>query len=345
MARPDAMGASGFRGPAIVEGPATLTVRSGSVNVLGAEVGEGGTVTVPAGRALPVIIDGDVHVTPPGAAVVPIADSFFEALEQAASAVRGKSRVAVLGPTDSGKSTLAFYLINVGVADGLLSTDVGQNEVYCPAFEASAAVVRRPAIPGLHGPLRVLGSCFVGDFTPRGLVGAYVGCARSLAAGLGSYVADTDGWVEGEGLNAKVDLVRALRPDVVVAVALGGDAVRRLQEATGVDVVPLPRLVGREKSRSERRLHRERLISACMSGARRRVLRDVPVVALGRGGPSQGSLAAASYGGNDFFSVVERIDEARGYVTLITKYEGPVSEVKVGRARIDLKSYAGLIAG
>ncbi|WP_083774112.1 Clp1/GlmU family protein [Acidilobus saccharovorans] len=323
-----------------VRGPSIIAVNDGDIRVLGAQVPPGSSLTVPVGRAVIVEGNGDLSVN---GQLEPCDGESLKAIEGVVEEVRGARRIILVGPSDSGKSTLAAYLYNSGAVNSVISTDVGQNEVYCPGFEA-LSMPRRPFLPGSPQD-QPLSACLVGDFTPRGLEGRYMSCAIRLSRLSGSFVIDTDGWVSQEGVELKAALSLAVNADAVVAIGLDSDAVVALRHEKAGPLVAVPRLAPASKSVPERRANRDRLIASCIMRSKRRTLRLEGLAMEGRGPGEdwQGLLVGLEGPGSDYFGVVERGPSRSGAITVISEYLGDVTAVKLGRARVDLGAFSGLI--
>lgn len=265
---------SRFSGSYLAVGPSSFRVVDGVVEVLGYPLGVGGSFVVPVGRSVPVRVDGVLDVFPGGGALKPLGSGEYEGLDGLALEISRYGRVVFVGPVDSGKSTMAFWVSNKVLLRGLrawyLTVDVGQNEVFCPGFEAVAAL-EPPGIPGFSGSFSLVEPCFIGSFTPSDSLDKYLGCASRLSrVAEGPLVVDTDGWVTPpKGLESKAMLADAVGADLIVTIGLGEGEVRVLKE-TSIEVLSLPRLVKGSKSLEERRLHRERLLAQKLSGSKPR---------------------------------------------------------------------------
>lgn len=272
----------------IVSGPARVRVSGGLVEVLGHAIYSGEFV-VPLGRSIPVkAVEAEVEVTPSPDRLSPGDPGVYEALSRVAREVSSlEPPVLLVGPSDSGKSTLAAMAAVIASSGGrasLLTVDVGQNEVYAPGF-AALAEVRPPFIPGwVRGsePSR----CFVGSFTPSRRLSNYLGCAAKLASrAKGFLVVDTDGWVTPwDGVYSKAALATAVGASSIVHLGLGESESRALEallpEARHVRV--RQRLAPARKTRGDRRAHRERLVTARLVNAKSRGIRvdSTPVIGL-----------------------------------------------------------------
>jgi polynucleotide 5'-hydroxyl-kinase GRC3/NOL9 len=325
-----------LEGCAEVRGPASLRA-SGDVEVLGYRPRGEVSLVVPVGRSVIVCGSGEVEVS--GGAAQAYDPASLRRLQQVAESLRGARRAVLIGPTDSGKSTLAAYLYNTGAFEGLLSVDVGQNELYCPGF-AAAASPARPFMPGMT--VGEAEACLVGDFTPRGLEARYLYCSARLSKRYGRLVVDTDGWVHGEGLELKAALAAQLDA-TGVAIGLEGGQLRALKQYVS-DLIVVDRLAPYAKSQAERRANRDRLIASCLSRASRRLVSlDLVMGRLPEGGP-EGLLTSAYGEGRDHFAVIERLSERSGLVSVLTGFMGQIEALRLGRVRIDLRSFQGLLS-
>ena len=266
-----------LEGGVLLVGPGRLVVERGEFEVLGYVLGEGGELVVPAGRRVPGLARGRVVVEHSLAGVEPLPVEWYERVSRVAREVAGAGRAVIVGPTDSGKSTLAAWAANLS-GSPLLTVDVGQNEVFCPGF---ASLSRDPPhVPGwARGGVE---SCFVGSFTPRGVESRYLGCASRLSRGGGGLVVDTDGWIMGwEALYSKAALASVVGADLVVAVGLEERWARFIAESSGTRLLLVDRLVSGGKAWEERRLHRERLVARALQGAVERTYRAGDTVIAG----------------------------------------------------------------
>ncbi|MEM0366578.1 MAG: Clp1/GlmU family protein [Acidilobaceae archaeon] len=265
------------RGYYIVDGPSTIIVEDGTIDILGYRVVKGATLTVPYGRRIPVKIDGIVSVRPSYLNLKPANPQSYDIIDTIASKIIGFNRVVIVGPTDSGKSTLSLWALNKALSRGIskayyLTVDIGQNEVYCPGFE-SLALINPPAIPGYTGSFRDIKLCFVGSFTPRESLDKYLECASELASKAdGMLIVDTDGWIKDEGLRSKAILASTIKADIIIALGLSTEEVRLLKETSNIDTLSFPKLVKSEKSVEERKIHRERLIAQKLIGSKPRLV-------------------------------------------------------------------------
>ncbi|KAH7532604.1 protein CLP1 homolog isoform X1 [Ziziphus jujuba] len=188
-------------------------------------------------------------------------------------------RVIVVGPTDSGKSTLSRMLLSWAAKQGWKPTfvdlDIGQGSITIPGCIA-ATPIEMPIDPVEGIPLEIPLVYFYGHTTPSNNVDLYkvlvkelsqmlerqfAGNAESRAAGM---VINTMGWIEGVGYELLLHAIDTFNANVVLVLgqeklwSMLKDVLRNKQP--NVDVVKLQRSGGvvsrnakfRQKARSHR---------------------------------------------------------------------------------------------
>ena len=252
-----------------VRGPGLVEPLEGTVEALGASIAE--RLLVPAGRTLLVRVDGRARLR--GSSVELGSGEEYDRLDSLAREAARRGRVFLVGPSDAGKSTLTAWIANRMGSGRILTLDVGQNELFAPGF-AAAARIEPPVVPGVSQPVQTVEPCFVGVFSPARDITRYLYCAMKLSRDSGGLVVDTDGWVEvWDGLRSKAAAALATGARLILAVGLGRLRAWMLEDYTGIEVVSVERLARASKSGEERRLHRDRLLSQRLAGARERPVR------------------------------------------------------------------------
>lgn len=219
----------------MVKGPAIVVV-DGECQVLGSDV-SGRTVKVRPGKVLPfeplkgcklrvkLGRGGRIWRAQPGEAGV----SMWRDVARHITAVRSKNNndrkivvvVMLVGDSDTGKSTLATYLANVALGHGIMPCvidgDIGQGDLAPPAGIGAAL---------LSGPLTDLRDAratwyeFIGNTSPAGFEHVIARKLRSTLERtmlLGDIcIVNTDGYTRGEGVQYKLMLAEAIKPDIIV---------------------------------------------------------------------------------------------------------------------------------
>lgn len=251
----------------LVDGPATVQVVNGMVNVMGAIFAEGSAIKIRRFRRTPfyaeqseaeLTVDGEKYRVVEGST---IPGSWIQCAEKTMG--DEAMLIAVVGESDSGKTSLAVFLANyylnfhgeVGIVDG----DPGQNDLGIPGT-VSAGVVNK----GLSDLSQVRPEIieFVGLTAPEAgvedLNEAITKTVRKLKEkGLGKIVLNTDGWVDSKGLRHKAELIRRVKPSFIVSLLEGEQASTFVRELD-----PSMKMIQVEKSpyvKRRSRIHRRLL--------------------------------------------------------------------------------------
>lgn len=178
-------------------------------------------------------------------------------------------RIMLVGATDTGKSTLATYISNVAVAEGLavgiVDSDIGQGDIAPPACIGSC-MVREQVLD-----LRDLDAdeyYFIGRITPAGvedhIIRGVIHLINTLNATPDMVIVNTDGYVGQQGLRYKSRIAEVIDADLVVM--LGDiDASRDIFKAMVVRVDASSSI---QKSRDERIARRIEQYRRFLAGSR-----------------------------------------------------------------------------
>ena len=239
----------------LVKGPARVRCE-GSVAVLGMNVD--GEVIVRAGKVLPFEANGsskiNVGISRGGSyRMVKDGDRIGVSIwKDVADKMRHRpKRVMLVGATDTGKSTLTTFLSNTAHANGLMvgviDGDVGQGDLAPPSC-IGAALIRKQFLD-----LRDIDAeyyAFIGSISPMGIEKLVIDSMKQIldkmVARSDVCVINTDGYVDEYGMNYKIALAEALKPDLIVYI---GDQTRKFD---GFEVAHVNAPSGITKTRTER---------------------------------------------------------------------------------------------
>ncbi len=214
----------------LVEGPASVTVLSGKVSVLGSPIRHTSGVVVREGKRLPFTVEETAELTillGYNASIEKIDEStipssWSDAFESLLSFQRKPVIAVVLGGIDSGKTSFCTYLLNKLLESGqkvaVLDGDLGQSDIGPPCTVAYAIAIQPTA--ELYA-LKAEGIFFVGVTSPsealnRTIEGLVQMKSEILERPTDFVVVNTDGWVEGEeAVRYKTRLVEELKPDLI----------------------------------------------------------------------------------------------------------------------------------
>ncbi|ALU12183.1 hypothetical protein EYM_01170 [Ignicoccus islandicus DSM 13165] len=238
-----------------ISGPAVVRVREGKGKLMGRELSPADIVIVPAWRtyAIRAVTPLKLSVSVSATSELRVVDFNIAKVWEEALAKRDLSRVVIVGPTDSGKSSLVATITNLLISKGadrvtIVNTDVGQSN-FCPP-----TMVCKTEVTDYVFTLQDLEPTvtkFTGTITPAVEQSRVIAATASLVNG--DYVMDTDGWVEGwDAAHYKRSLLQAVKPKLVIYL---GKAPKWL---TGPwEVISLPPSTGRARDREDRRFIRK----------------------------------------------------------------------------------------
>ena len=217
----------------LVDGPASVIVTSGKVEVFGSVVGGTSKVVIREGKRLPFVVEENetfdislgenASVEEVDGNTIP--SSWVKAFEDLLEIQATPVTAMVLGTVDSGKTSFCTYLINrllrekkkVAILDG----DLGQSDIGPPSTVAYTFVTK--PLTDLFN-LEAKNAFFVGVTSPNGAIDKVIKGLTLLKKEISSknpdfIVINTDGWVEGEeAANYKVQLVKELNPDIIFCI-------------------------------------------------------------------------------------------------------------------------------
>jgi polynucleotide 5'-hydroxyl-kinase GRC3/NOL9 len=224
-----------------------------------------------------------------GDAMTIVATEAWEALLRRLSDFRGT--VMVIGRSDSGKSTLVRYLLAglaaTGMPVALVDADVGQSFLGLPGTVSSRTFYAVPSHQELHwehlsflgavSPVRIMS--LLAAETGRFVLRTRQGAAVTLV--------DTTGLVEGPfGRALKAAKIRAVQPDLVIAVAAGDEVEPILAAVPDEQTVRLqPSPLVKPRSAAVRSRYRHARFAAYLHGGTEKLLATRRLVFIHHGAP------------------------------------------------------------
>ena len=239
----------------LLNGPATVKIDSGAIEIIGARLGAGEQIKVPVGKKIPLlgIEDSVLTIEAPQEALTKMEASSIPAeWDELANKIAAEKKqgslykVLVLGEVDTGKTFFSTYLANrllskVGKT-AILDCDTGQSDIGCPGT-FGMLLLAKPCIfltelnpthmylLGAHSP----GLHFVPALT------GLVEMLRKAEKEADALIIDTTGWVQGDGgraiKKAKLDMVQ---PDKVVLMQRGTELEHLVRHLPAEKIVRLP---------------------------------------------------------------------------------------------------------
>lgn len=270
---------------------------------------------------------------------------------------RKKARVLILGGSDTGKSTLAYYLVvklcQKGNVVALVDGDIGQSVLSVPTTIGLAVF---DSAPKKLENVQLIASYFVGSISPRGhmlemLVGIKRIVDRASQLGPGIIVIDTTGFVSGEtAWELKFQKVDLLKPTHLIGLQRRREIEDFLSPHQFRPDMVIHRLKIHEKvkikSPEQRRSNRSRKFAAYFKEVKLyeksldgiRVVSPFKVRYRGRG------LKGALIGLNDEanfnlgLGILENLDLHRGTISFVAPELDPtrIRLIRIGSIEVDL---------
>jgi len=256
----------------LVDGPASVSLLSGRISVLGAPFRIGDKIIVRDGKRVPfgvskkatfdlMLGEGASFKEIDGGTVPP---SWENAAKEVLS-LKKPVTVMVMGGVDSGKTSFCTFLANEALRKkwktGVIDADLGQSDVGPPST-IGFNFVSEPVKDLFE--IKAENACFVGLTSPSGAVNKVIeGLTelknRATEADVDFLIVNTDGWVDGEdAAKYKIQLTKTVSPSAVVGIRQEDELtpiLTALKEANFLSI-DSPRLVQR-RNREKRKILRE----------------------------------------------------------------------------------------
>ncbi|MDI6690652.1 MAG: Clp1/GlmU family protein [Candidatus Bathyarchaeota archaeon] len=256
-----------------MDGPASVTVVSGVVEVFDSLVESKGKVVIREGKRLPftaketatleISLGENASIEEVDESTIPL--SWTEAYEQLLNFQNKPVVAMVIGTVDSGKTSFCTYLTNkllhekqkVAILDG----DLGQSDIGPPCTVAYTYITK--SVTDLFN-LEAKNAFFIGVTSPSTAINKVIKGLTSLKKEIldtdpDFIVINTDGWVEGEdAVNYKVQLAKELNSEIIFCIQQKDELTPLLNSLEGFKkiVVESPSAI-KQRSREKRRSLRE----------------------------------------------------------------------------------------
>jgi len=256
----------------LVDGPASISLLSGEVSILGAKFKVGEKIVIREGKRVPfwvkkkatfdLMLGEGASFEETDGGTVP---SSWENASKEILSLRKPVTVMVVGGIDSGKTSFCTFLANEALSKkyrtGILDADLGQSDVGPPSTIGFNYITE--PVKDLF-EIKAEDAYFVGLTSPSGAISKVVEGltelkSRMLDTSLDFLIINTDGWVEGEeAAQYKVRLTEKVSPTIVVGIRQGDELTPILTalKETKILVIDSPQSVQR-RNREKRKILRE----------------------------------------------------------------------------------------
>jgi polynucleotide 5'-hydroxyl-kinase GRC3/NOL9 len=343
----------------LVDGPASVLVVSGKVEVFGFSVKNAGRIVIREGKRLPfavaeaanfdISLGDNASIEEVDGSTIP--QSWIESFEVLRGFQRKPVIAMVFGKVDSGKTSFCTYLINKLISENqkiaILDGDLGQSDIGPPCTVAYAFVVK--PVTDLYG-LKAENAFFVGVTSPSEAVnktikGIALMKAEILDKAADFIVVNTDGWVEGEeAVKYKSRLAEELNPDVIFCIQQEDELAQLLValEKFRKTMIDSP-LTAKQRSREKRRNLRELGYIKYLTDAKVKSLplkqltiEEQSVVLIRRG--EEGGLLLGLYDSQRKFlgiGILREVNYVRKTLKVLTPVLAKPSSIVFGKVRLD----------
>jgi polynucleotide 5'-hydroxyl-kinase GRC3/NOL9 len=133
----------------------------------------------------------------------------------------GRKRIIIIGPSDTGKSTLTLFISNKLISRGfrplVIDSDIGQGELSPPACIGSR-IISRQTIDLAKGNFGYI--IFIGNIQPIGYESRIINSIKKVLDKLNTNnnitLINTDGYVGNNEKNYKIELIEKIKPDCII---------------------------------------------------------------------------------------------------------------------------------
>jgi polynucleotide 5'-hydroxyl-kinase GRC3/NOL9 len=344
----------------LVDGPASARLVSGKADVFGCPIKENQHVLILEGKRLPFFVSEkatfDLSLGAGSGVAETVGNTNPPSWDMPVQAMLGFHKrpvvAAILGCADCGKSSLTTYLLNrliaaknkVAVVDG----DLGQSDI-----GPSAAIgygVTSKCIPELYN-LRLRNAYFVGVTSPISAMSETIKGLTTMKAEVSEGQADfvlvnTDGMVSGDiAVKYKTELVKALKPDVVVALQVKDELSPLIADLEAKVIVLEPSFALKKRSPQLRKCLREMTYIRYLKNAKMQCYPKSQVTIEPRGAipkkqePEKGLLVGLCGHAGKFLGigVLREVNELRKTLKIQTAVTTKPQKIIIGKVIVNEK--------
>jgi len=342
----------------LVDGPASVRIVTGKVEVLGFSMKHADRIVVREGKRLPFFVvetasfdillgesasaeEVDDNTIPP---------SWVDSVEVLMDFQKKPVTAVVMGKADSGKTSFCTHLINklvnakqkVTILDG----DLGQSDIGPPCTVAYAFIAK-PLMELFS--LKAENAFFVGATSPSDAVsktieGLALMKAEILEKTVDFVVVNTDGWVEGEeAVKYKAQLAEKLGPDVIFCIQQKNELEPLLAALKFRKIAVDSSLTVKQRSTEKRKNLREIGYAKYLTDAKVKslplsqpTLEEKTALPI-RQGEERGLLLGLYDAQRKFLGIgiMLEVDSARKTLKVLTSVSANPSIIAIGKVRLD----------
>jgi polynucleotide 5'-hydroxyl-kinase GRC3/NOL9 len=344
----------------LVDGPASVRLVSGKAEEFGYFLKESHRVLIRQGKRLPFFVAEkstfEVSLGPNSGIAETMGSTNPPSWDKPVEAILGLQKrpvvAVVLGGIDCGKSSLCTYLFNK-LVDGkcriaVLDGDLGQSDIG-PSATVGYGIASKP-ISELYN-LKLRNACFVGVTSPITALSKTIEAITALETEIlqqqiDYVIVNTDGLVDGDiAVKYKSDLVKALKPDVVVAVQMQDELAPLISSLETPAIVVEPSFALKQRTPEKRKTLREMTYLRYLKRAKLHCIPKSQVIIEPRNAvpkkqePEKGILLGLYGHGTKFLGigVLREINEARKTLKIQASVPTKPNRIVIGKVVLNEK--------
>ena len=267
----------------LVDGPASVTLLTGDVEILGAKLRTGSKMIVRKSKRVPFYAltkaEFDILAGEKGSADEVEGNSIPKSWQAAINTVlANESKPAVImivGAIDVGKTSFCVYLANMALREkrrvAIVDADLGQSDLGPPSTIGYCRITKpiRDPFEIEAEDIRFIGVTSPSSASSEVISGIAEMTGKALKPGADLVIVNTDGWVEGEdAVRYKLALAKRIKPSMLIGIQEQSELtflLGALAEIQSIAVESSPAV--RKRDREERKLLRELGYKKYLKGA------------------------------------------------------------------------------
>jgi polynucleotide 5'-hydroxyl-kinase GRC3/NOL9 len=214
----------------LLSGPASITLKNGKANILGADLSLGRKIIVLKEQQLIVKVDTsasfEINLGKKAKYKVVQGSTIPNSWKEIVKRIKKKNykRIIVIGGVDSGKSTICTFLANSflksGLETNLIDADIGQSDIGPPT---TIGLGHMNCYINSLSFVKVTRLFFIGDTTPNQVIEKVILGIKKILDYIESsklpLIINTDGWIIGpEAINYKRKILNVTSPDLILGI-------------------------------------------------------------------------------------------------------------------------------
>ncbi len=267
----------------LVDGPASVALLAGDVEILGAKLKKGLKMVIRQGKRVPFYVQAkaefDVLAGTKGVANEvegsTIPQSWTTAVTTALASESKPAIIMIVGAVDVGKTSFCAYLANLALRAkrrvAIVDADLGQSDLGPPSSIGSCRITKpvRDLFEIEAEDIRFIGATSPSRAASEVVDGIAEMTEKTLEHGVDLLIVNTDGWVEGEdAVLYKLALAKRIKPSMLIGIQEQSELtflMGALTEIQSIAVESSPAV--RKRDREERKLLRELGYKKYLKGA------------------------------------------------------------------------------